>query len=170
MRRRLYFLIPDVKLARDIFKELLLERVEERYIHFMAREDTELGDLPEATILQKSDAIHGLGVGLVTGGLTGAVAGMVVFFFPPDGLSTGLGVVLITSLLGAIMGIWASGMIASSVPNTHLKQFEKDIERGKVLLMIDLPKDRMEQVSQSIHRHHPKTVVRGSDPTIPAFP
>jgi len=170
MRRRLYFLLPDVKLARQVFKELLLERVEERHIHFLAREGTELGDLPEATLLQKSDAVHGLGVGLIVGGMTGAVAGMVVLFYPPDGLTTGLGVVLITSLLGAIMGVWASGIIASSVPNTHLKQFEKDIERGKVLLMLDLPKHRMDQIAESIHRHHPKTVVVGRDPTIPAFP
>jgi hypothetical protein len=170
MRRRLYFLLPDVKLARRIFKELLLERIEERHIHFLARDGMSLGDLPEATLLQKSDAVHGLGVGLVTGGLTGAVAGAVVLIFPPDGWTLGLGVVLITSLLGAIMGIWASGIIASSVPNTHLKQFEQDIESGKVLLMLDLPKDRTDQISASLQKHHPKTVVRGRDPTIPAFP
>lgn len=170
MRRRLYFLLPDVKLARDVFKELLLARIEERYIHFMARDDMSLGDLPEATLLQKSDAVHGLGVGLIAGGLTGAAAGLVVLFFPPDGLTTGLGVVLITSMLGAIMGVWASGIIASSVPNTHLQQFEKDIERGKILMMLDLPKDKMGEISETIHRRHPNMVMRGSDPTIPAFP
>jgi hypothetical protein len=170
MRRRLYFLLPDVKLARRVFKELLLERVEERHIHFLAREGTELGDLPEATLLQKSDALHGLSVGLIAGGLTGAVAGVIVLMFPPEGLTTGLGVVLVTSLLGAIVGIWASGIIASSVPNTHLKKFEKDIRRGKVLMMLDVPKDRMGDITDSIHRHHPRTVVMGRDPTIPAFP
>lgn len=170
MRRRLYFLLPGVKLAHQIFNELLLQRVEERHIHFLASEGTPLGDLPEATLLQKSDARHGVGVGLIVGGMTGAVAGAIVMFFPPDGLATGLGAILVLALLGAIMGVWASGMIAADVPNTHLVKFEKDIKHGKILLMIDLPKERMEEITQSIHKHHPKTIVRGPDPTIPAFP
>jgi hypothetical protein len=170
MRRRLYFLLPGVKLAHQVFNELLLARVEERHIHFLASEGTSLGDLPEATLLQKSDARHGVAVGFIVGGLTGAIAGTFVMFFPPDGLATGLGAVLILSLLGAIMGIWASGMIASDVPNTHLEKFEKDLKHGKILLMVDLPKDRMAEITDAIHKHHPKSVVRGSDPTIPAFP
>ncbi len=170
MRRRLYFLLPDVKTARQVFHDLLLARLEDRHIHFLAREGMRLGDLPEAQLLQKSDALHGLGVGLIVGGITGAAAGLVVLFFPPDGLSTGLGVVLITSLLGAIMGVWASGMIASSVPNTHLKPFEKEIEAGKVLMMLDIPKDRIDEITTMVHRQHPKSVERGRDPTIPAFP
>ncbi len=170
MRRRLYFMLPGVKLAHQIFKELLLERVEERYIHFLARDGTELGDLPEATLLQKSDARHGLGVGLIVGGFTGAIAGVFVLFFPPDGLVTGYGGVLVLGVLGAIMGVWASGMIAADVPNTHLEKFEKDIRDGKILMMVDLPKERMKEISDSIHKHHPKSVERGPDPTIPAFP
>src|SRR5438128_157455 len=103
MRRRLYFLLPGVKLAHQIFNELLLQRVEERHIHFLASEGTPLGDLPEATLLQKSDARHGVGVGLIVGGMTGAVAGVIVMFFPPDGLVTGLGAILVLALLGSIM-------------------------------------------------------------------
>jgi hypothetical protein len=168
MRRRLYFLLPDMKHARQVFKDLLLARIEERHIHFLAAEGKDLGDLPEATMLQKSDAVHGLGVGLIAGGLTGAAAGVVVFIFPPAGLVMGLGVVLIMSLLGALIGIWASGMIAADVPNTHLQQFEKDLKRGKILMMLDVPKGRMEEVTHTIQRH--KAIVRGRDPTIPAFP
>lgn len=168
MRRRLYFLLPDLKHARQVFKDLLLARIEERHVHFLARDGLDLGDLPEATLLQKSDAVHGLGVGLIVGGFTGAAAGVVVLFFPPAGLVMGLGVVLIMALLGAIMGVWASGMIAADVPNTHLRQFEKDLKRGKILMMLDVPKDRMEDLTHLIERH--KAVVRGRDPTIPAFP
>jgi hypothetical protein len=168
MRRRLYFLIPNGKRAREVFRALLLERVAERHIHFLARESTDLGDLPEATLLQKSDAMHGVMIGLFVGGLTGAAAGVVVLFFPPAGLVMGLGIVLIMSLLGAIMGIWASSMIAVDVPNTHLKQFEQDLKRGKILMMLDVEKRRMEEISHAVERH--KAVVRGRDPTIPAFP
>src|SRR5690349_3402381 len=121
MRRRLYFILPDVKHAREVFNDLLLQRIDDRHIYFLARSNINLGDLPKAEMLQTTDAVHGLGLGLAVGGLTGASAGVVVLMFPPSGLAMGLGVVLVMSLLGALMGAWASGMIASSVPSTRLR-------------------------------------------------
>jgi len=170
MRRRLYFLLADVKAARALFKDLLLARIEERHIHFLARENLSLGDLPEATLLQKSDGIHSLGVGLISGGITGALTGVVVVLFPPFGAATSLGVILVTSLIGAIMGVWVSGMIGASTPNTHLAGFMPDIERGRVLVMVDVPKDKIDDVQHLVRRHHPDAVARGRDPTVPAFP
>jgi hypothetical protein len=170
MRRRLYFLLPNINLTRQVFNELLLARIEERHIHFLAREGASLGDLPEAGMLQKSDEIHGLWLGLTVGGGTGAAAGVVVLLFPPAGFVMSLGVVLVTSLIGAIMGMWASGMIASDVPNTHLEQFAKEIELGKILLMVDVPKHRIEEITDMIREHYPHADVRGRDPMIPVFP
>ncbi len=72
MRRRLYFLLPDVKTAKAVFNKLLLARIEQQHVFFLAREGMSLSDLPEATMLQKSDEIHGLALGLVVGGATGA--------------------------------------------------------------------------------------------------
>jgi hypothetical protein len=168
MRRRLYFLLPDVKHSRTVFKELLLQRIDDTHIHFMAREGKDLGDLPKAEMLQTTDAVHGWGLGLVIGGMTGAIAGLVLFLLPPAGLKLGLGVVLVMSLLGALIGAWASGMIASSVPSTQLEQFENDLKQGKILLMIDVPKERTAELTHIVERHD--AIVRGRDPTIPAFP
>jgi hypothetical protein len=168
MRRRLYFLLPDVKRARNVFNDLLLQRIDDHHVYFLARDNIDLGDLPKAELLQTTDAVHGLGLGLAVGGLTGAAAGIVVLMFPPSGLTTGLGVVLIMSLLGALIGAWASGMIASSVPSTQLRQFEKDIERGKILMTVDVPKERIKEITHAVEQHN--AVVRGRDPTVPAFP
>lgn len=170
MRRRLYFLLPDVKSAKAVFKKLLLARVADHHIYFLAKEGVALSDLPEATMLQKSDEIHGLGVGLVVGGATGALAGVVAMMFPPSGLAMGLGVILAMSLIGAIVGVWASGMIASDVPNTHLAKFAKEIERGKILMMVDVRKQQIEDITDMIRERHPDAAAHGRDPTIPAFP
>jgi hypothetical protein len=170
MRRRLYFLLPDVKSAKQVFKKLLLARVEDRHIFFLAKEGMALSDLPEATMLQKSDEIHGLGVGLVVGGATGALAGVVAMMFPPSGLVTGHGAILALSLIGALAGVWASGMIASDVPNTHLEKFSKEIGRGKILMMVDVPKHLVGEITDMLREHHPDAAPRGRDPTIPAFP
>ena len=170
MRRRLYFLLPGVKVAKKVFKELLLARIEERHIHVMAKEGVSLQDLPEATMLQKSDAIHGVELGLIVGGATGTLAGIVAVLFPPSGLAMGLGVILATAVVGAIMGVWISGMIAADVPNTRLRKFSRALEQGKVLVIVDIPKAQVDDVTQMIKKHHPEADMRGVDPTIPAFP
>ena len=170
MRRRLYFVLPNVKTARAVFNKLLLTRIEQQHIFFLAKDGVELGDLPEATMLQKSDELHGLAQGLVIGGATGALAGIVAVVFPPFGMMMGLGVILAMSVVGAVVGFWASGMIASAVPNTRLKRFSKDMEQGKILLMVDVPKNQIKEISRIIREQHPDADARGRDPTIPAFP
>ncbi|MHB8621769.1 MAG: DUF1269 domain-containing protein [Sulfuricaulis sp.] len=170
MRRRLYFLLPNIKGAKAVFRNLLLMRIEDRHMHFLARKGMALSDLPEATMLQKSDEIHGLALGLVVGGATGALAGVVAMMFPPSDLAMGLGVILAMSLIGAIVGIWASGMIAADVPNSRLEKFAKDIERGKILMMVDVRKHQVEEITDMIREQHPDADACGRDPTIPAFP
>lgn len=171
MRARMYFILPDIKGSKKLFKELLNCRIEANRIHVLAKTGTQLGDLPEATMLHTSDAVHGAGLGLLVGGITGAAAGGMVLLFPPSEITAGFGIVLAISLLGAVMGVWVSGMIGSSAPNTHLKIFDNDIERGKVLMIVDVPRSRTDEISRNVKRRHPRAEIRGVDPTLPVpFP
>ena len=101
--KRIYFLVPNIKIAKKVVHDLLLARVEERHIHVLARTGTPLENLPEATFLQKSDFIPALEQGLVLGGLTGILAGVVAVALP-TGLVLGGGAVLAISLAGAGVG------------------------------------------------------------------
>ena len=85
MRRRLYFLLPDVPRARQVVDELLLARIEARHIHVLARRGTDLQDIPEASVLQKTDVVHGAQVGAVLGALAGLVGGILLVVFRPVG-------------------------------------------------------------------------------------
>lgn len=170
MRRRLYFLLPNVALARQVVDELLLARIHDQQIHVLARDDTPLGDLPKANLLQKSDLVHGLETGLSVGGATGILAGLVAVAFPPTGLALGGGTLLVCALAGALMGAWVAGMIGTDIPNTRLNSFHKAVEDGHVLMMVDVAKDNVDEVTQMIKRHHPEADMHGVEPTIPAFP
>jgi hypothetical protein len=170
MRRRLYFLLPSVERAHQAFEELLLARIDETHIHALAREGTTLGDLPEATFLQKSDTMHGIRSGMLLGGAAGAVAGIVALLFPPSGVVMQLGVVLATCLVGAILGGWCAGVIGTGLANTELRAFRDAIEQGKVLMIVDIPKARVEEISRMVQQRHPEADMRGLEPTIPVFP
>lgn len=66
--RRLYFLLPDLETTHKVVDELLLARVEERHLHVIAAEGVALGDLPKASLLQKSDFIPAMERGVALGG------------------------------------------------------------------------------------------------------
>jgi hypothetical protein len=173
MKRRLYFVLPDLEIARQVEKELLLARVEAGCIRFLGKQGTDLGDLPEATIAQKTDLVHGIQVGLFAGAATGVLIGLIIYFFPEiHGLPVGqeLGIIFICALVGGLFGAWAAGMIGSSIPSVRLKAFQKTMDEGHILLILDVPKERVEEVREIILSHHPDVEDRGMDPTIPIFP
>lgn len=170
MRLRMYVTLPDVASAKKLADDLLLARIEDRYMHFLARRGTDLGDLHEASYLQKTDAVHGAFTGLVIGGAVGVLAGFLLVQYPPGGMTIELVAVLIAAIIGAILGTWVSSMVGLQVPNSRLKNFEPDIASGKVLLMLDVPQGRYDEIRTIIARTHPEAVDGGNEPTVPAFP
>jgi len=169
-RMRLYFMLPNVASATATADELLLARIEDRRMHFLARRGTDLGELHEASVLQKTDVRHGAAVGLMGGAVLGIVAGALVLMFPPTAEPMRLFTVLATTLIGAFLGMWMSTLVASALPNSHLKRFEDDIARGGVLMMVDVTRNEREKVERIVTTRHPEAVAHGYEPTIPAFP
>jgi len=169
-KRRLYFILPDVPTARLVVDELLLARVEERHMHVLAREDTDLAGLPQAGLFQRSDIVHGAELGLVVGGATGIIAGIAALLLRPESWVAEGGLILAMALIGALVGTWLAGMVGTSVPNTRLRAFRKDLEAGRVLLMVDIPEDRMDEIREMVRKHHPEAGDRGVEPRTPAFP
>ena len=170
MRHRLYFMLPDVPSARTLLDALLLARIEEKYMHFYAREGTLLPDMPEASFVQKTDLIHGLETGMLIGGGAGLLAGVLLVMFPPDGINLQMIAILAAALGGALFGGWASGMVAAAIPNSRLKPFQADIARGKVLLIIDVPLQRVREIEELVAERHPSVTFSGEEPHIPVFP
>jgi len=163
-------MVPDTTSTRQIRDELLLAQIENSHIHVMAKDGTPLAGLHEASILQKSDFVHGAETGLAVGGGIGIIAGLVAVFFPPAGVDLQLVTILLTALIGAAFGAWVSSMVASSIPNSRLKSFESAIAAGHILMMVDVPSGRVDEIKRLIAAHHPEAMSSGVEPTIPAFP
>ncbi len=49
-----------------------------------------------------------------------------------------------------------------------LKQFY--LERGQIPMMIDVAKDRVDEIERLVRVQHPDVRFRGTEPTIPSFP
>lgn len=170
MRRRLYFVLPDLGSAIRTGNDLLLARIEDRYMHFLAKRGMSLGQLHEANYFQKSDLRHSMQVGFILGGCAGFLVGIYIYMTPPEGTNLQLVTILIATVVGALFGAWAASMIGISTPNSALKRFEAEIGEGRVLLMVDVPKGRVEEIQELVHRSHPEASDHGLEPTMPAFP
>ena len=199
MRRRIYWLLPDLASARQTMNDLLLARIAEPQIHFVARENADMSGLHSANLLQTSDLLRSAQLGLVVGGFAGLFTGVVASLaFPisgeaaPSGLaalravlaapqwqaadllasfdSPQWGMAAVLALLGAAVGAWSSSMIGIAAPSHRLRRFEAAIERGEILLMVDVPRSRVAQVEALLRASHPEAHYEGLEPDMPAFP
>lgn len=169
-RRRMYVVCPDLQSAQQTMNDLLLARIGERRIHVLARRGAAMDGLHEANVLQKTDLVHGAGLGLLIGSAAGILLGVFLVVQPPEGLTLQFVTILLTALGGAFFGTWVSSMVGAGVPNTKLLAFAKDIEEGKYLMMVDVPARRVGELQSLLAKRHPEDRNAGIEPTIPAFP
>ena len=171
MRRRIYWLLPDVASARRTMDDMLLARIDERHMHFVGREDIDLAGLHAANTLQTSDVVRAAQVGALLGVGMGAVAGgLVAWYFSAAGDSPLWGLVVVLALVGAFFGAWVSSMIGVSIPSQRLRRFEPAVAQGQILLMLDVPRSRVEEIEARLQALHPEAHLEGIEPNIPAFP
>ncbi|MFZ6658516.1 DUF1269 domain-containing protein [Undibacterium sp. TJN19] len=169
MRRGLYFMLPDVTSARAMLDELLLARVDERHMHFYAKEGMLPADMPAANSFQKTDLIHGAETGMLIGGIAGLLSGGLLLIFPPESVEMRILVLLISTLGGAFFGSWASAKAAAATPSSSLQPFRADVDEGKVLLMVDVPFRRLTEIQELVSKRHPEIHFGGIDPHVPVF-
>ena len=158
MSRRLYFVLPDVETSRKVVQELLLARIEEKRLHFLGRRGVDMKDLPEASAVHKSDLFRGTYIGFFAGIITGLLAGLYIYFNPATvGLQVPPYVIFICAITGAVIGAWISGpLIGASTPNHRIRAYHQLLEEGNILLIVDLPSTRIEEVRKIIKSYYPE--------------
>ena len=67
-------------------------------------------------------------------------------------------------------GAWLGSLAGTGAPNSRLKRYDRDLEAGKVLLMVDVPFARVDEIRTLVHRQHPEASGGTVEPTMPAFP
>lgn len=171
--QKLYFLVPDQASAEAIVGDLRAAGLADSDIAVLAKNDQPLAALPEeteATKLEKSDLIPALQRGAALGGSMGLFAGLGALAFPPAGLVVGGGAVLASTAAGAAFGAWASSLIGVSAPNSQLEQFEQALERGEVLMLIDVGERSPEDLKTLVSKHHPEAEFAGVEPAVKVLP
>jgi hypothetical protein len=157
MRRRVYWLLPNLASALATMDDLLLAGVDLRQMHFVAREDCDMAGLHAANVLQTSDVVRSAETGLVIGAAVGGMLGAVLTAsYPGPGGALQWSLIPMLVIAGALFDAWTSSMIGISVPNKCLERFAAHIAQGRILLMLDVPVRRAEEIEVRLRELHPE--------------
>jgi hypothetical protein len=74
-----------------------------------------------------------------------------------------LGLIMAGATIGSLMG----GLAGMSSGNSRLKKFEEAIEQGQLLVLLDVPKERINEITQLINKHHPEVIFEGIESLLP---
>lgn len=164
--RRLYFIVPDEAQAAQIVTDLEAAGVGRRHIHAIGGKGVTLEKLPAANERQQHDTVWRLQQILWLGNLGLFVLGAI-------GLIVS---VIQDSLTGAVLAfaamaltLTAGALFAIRVPDTHLDEFRGVLAHHEVLLMVDVPKQRVAEIEELIYRRHPEATAGGTGWTIEAL-
>jgi hypothetical protein len=151
--QRIYFLLPDIQICRSIVTELKLSGVEEKHIHLIGSENVSLEGLPEASLLQKSDFLPAIERGIPLGAAVGLLAGLVTLVVP-GGVAMGGGALLACMAAGSAVGSWMGSMVALDIPNSRHREYQQAVDKGELLMLIDVPKERVIEIEKLIIKNH----------------
>ncbi len=162
MSRRLHFLVPDLATCKAIVEELRSIGIKESHTHVIASHTVPLEGLHEASILQTTEFKHGIEEGLGLGGVAGLLGGLLAVTFPPAGLVLGGAALVASTLAGAGLGGLVSALISKDIPNRQLAAFQDALTAGQLLLMVDVPRQRVDEVAMLVQSHHPEAEIEVS--------
>ncbi|EJL79403.1 hypothetical protein [Variovorax sp. CF313] len=170
MKRRIYWLMPDLASARRAMDDLVRARVDVARIHFAGPEGMDMAGLHAANVWQTSDVVHAAKTGWAVGSACGIVVGlMAALMFPIFGDDPEWEVAVLVAVVGGVVGTWSASMIGISIPSPRLQRFEGAIAQGQILLMVDLPRSRVRDIEALLQSAHPEARFEGEEPRIPAF-
>ncbi|WP_115539445.1 hypothetical protein [Xanthomonas campestris] len=155
MKLRRVYSTPNVDSAQRVLQAARGAGLDNDALSLIARSDIEVEGVPDERKDAKTDFLPAAARGAATGGAAGLVAGLVAVAVPPIGLTVaGAGVM---ALAGALVGTWSSALVGATVPDPVRRQFEDEIEAGRVLVVIDAEE-------QELHNAETALVSAGATP------
>lgn len=165
MTQRLFFLVSDEKAAHELVQGFRGMSIADADIHAVARDDKRLHDIPRADQRQTSDVMRARKLGLLVGALAGLVLGLVLVYalnISVGGIAP-MTLLALTTVSGAVLGLFSSFLVGVSMKNDQLEPFQQDIQAGRVLVLVDVANDRAEAVQNVVYSHHRDAVIKSGE-------
>lgn len=165
MTNKLVFSVPDTLTALQVVEFLKARGVAESDVSVLGNEATELSAIPDAGEFD-NDVVPASKRGVVVGGATGLLAGLGAALVAP-GLAIGGAALALATAGGATFGVLASSLIGSSVTHSQIRDYEQVMERGELLMVVEVAEDRVADTTEQLQSQYPAVQFMGEVDAIP---
>lgn len=160
MKPRLKFLLPDIRTAKQAAESLLLARVDNKNISFLAKPGTDLGQLQAASTIESTNMINDGERGIMFGAAVGLLVGLYMHYFQPW-IEVSMGVhwvtiVVITTIFGAVASAIGAAVFGVNLFNTDLNKYKDKIDSGAILMIVTAPFQRSNEIRKIVSKLHLK--------------
>ena len=160
MKPKLKFLLPDIKTSHLASEALLLARVEDKNITFLAKPGTDMGKLQLASTIDSSNIVNDGEKGIMYGAFAGFLIGLYIYYFEPWIAETThvhvAIIVAIAAFVGAIASAIGAAIFGVNMFNTDLNKYKDKIDKGAVLMIVTVPFQRSAEVRKIVRNIHLK--------------
>jgi len=160
---RLYFLLPDELLTKRVVDDLASTGIKHQQIHALKRNRNEQKHQQINPQWQRLDMAQRIEkIAWNSNLIIFFIALFVLMLSLPSDL-TGLAITAVVVMLATFL---LGDIFASRIPKVHLQEFEDALSHGEVLLMVDVPENRVVETEDRVLSHHPAAIAGGSSWTI----
>jgi uncharacterized membrane protein len=148
MSRTVVGLFRSREQAEEAIRELIARDYDEREISLVSRDgESERDDENKKMGFEEQNLADGTATGGAIGGIAGLLAGAGALLIPGIGPIIAAGP-LAGALTGIVTGGIAGGLIDYGIPEEEGRRYEREIERGSILVAVKADaKDMVEEIS-----------------------
>lgn len=148
MKKRHVFSAPDLPTAEAAMRAARGAGIDDRDISLVACDEVEKNGVADKRKRVGSDFYPAAMRGVLWGGVSGLVVGLIAVSIGKFGF--GVSLVVAAVVIGAVVGGWLGMLVGSEVPDPVRRKFEDEIAAGKVLVVIDGDKDALVEAESAI--------------------
>ena len=160
MRPHLKFLLPDIKTDNQASEALLLARIEDKNISFLANSTTNLGQLRPASAIESTNVVNEAQRGILIGATIGLLIGLYMHYFQPwitESMNVHWMVIVgVLTIFGATISAVGAAVFGTNFFNDDLKNYETKIEQGAILMIVTAPFQRSNEIRRIVSKLHLK--------------
>ncbi|HEY6940147.1 hypothetical protein [Dokdonella sp.] len=150
MKFRQVFCASDYATAQAAMLAARAAGADDEDISLIARADIEMQRLPSERLDTSTDMLPSALRGSCLGAGLGVAGALVALLIPAVEMNVA-GAALVV-LVGAMVGAWSAALVGSTVPNHVRRKFEREIDAGNILVVVDDQREHEAQVRDAVRR------------------
>lgn len=154
--KRLFYLVDSIDSVEEISDDLHAHGITDWRFHIVSKDEAGLFNhrLHSASILDRTDLPRFVERGILIGAVAGALA--VGILTIAIGLDFPIGAWIALFAFAVVAGGWLAGFGGIQGENYRIRRFHDDIENGKYLVMVDVPRQDEQEMKRLMSARHPE--------------